>query len=205
MKMSLPQEVIDKLEAEFDQARAKIKEVEGRPDALYLESYDVINKANEVFGYGGWGTKVVNIELKEAGGKTICVATLELDVEGCLPRQDVGAVIAAQKREKPLSVDALETAVKGAVSDSLKRCFRHYGKQFGNDLYAKDGDVPKAKSAAKRKPKQTKAAKTEHPSVQYWRYVREKGIDENYAKELLAGLDNAFEQALEELRERSSD
>jgi len=194
----LDQKIIDKLDAEFDHGRVKVKEIKGRPDASYLESYDVINKANEVFGYGQWGTSVSDIKIEEANNKTICTAIVRLDVSGCLPHEDAGVVIAAQKQGEPLTAEALETAIKGAVSDGMKRNFRHYGKQFGNDLYAKDEHAPKEK---KGKPaKAAKKPKAEHASVQYWRYVRENQIDEDYAKQILAGLGNAFEQALEELK-----
>lgn len=196
--MALPKEIIAKLEAEFDQGRVKLKKIQGRPDAEYLESYDVINKANEVFGYGGWGTQVINVQMVPVDNKTVCIATVQLNVDGCLSRQDVGVVVSAGD-----SPQALETAAKGAVSDGIKRNFRHFGKQFGNDLYAKDGDAPKGK-AAKKKPEEVKS-KAEHASVQYWRYVRDNRIDEDYAKKLLAGLNNAFEQALEELKNQSDD
>ena len=151
----MEQSVIDKLDAEFDAKRAKTKEVKGRPDAKYLESYDVINTANRIFGYGAWGTKIIDLELHETGGKTACVVTLELSVDGCFSRQDVGVVIAAQKAGEPMTPGALETAIKGAASDGLKRCFRQLGKQFGNDLYAK-GPVAKepTKAARAQKPKE---------------------------------------------------
>ena len=140
-------DVIDRLEGPFDTKRVKQKDTSWG-SAGYLESYDVINTANYIFGYGGWGTKVVNVEMIPADGKTICVATLELEVEGSLPRQDVGVVISAGG--KP---EALETAIKGAASDALKRCFRQFGKQFGNDLYAKGQKKP-TKAAKAQKPKE---------------------------------------------------
>ena len=149
----MEQDVIDKLDAEFDDKRAKTKKVSGRPDAKYLESYDVINTANYIFGYGNWGTVVKNIELKETGGKTACVATVRLNVGDSYPREDVGVVVAAQKAGKELTPEALETAIKGAVSDAQKRAFRHFGKQFGNDLYAKGPKEP-TKATKARKPKE---------------------------------------------------
>jgi len=135
------QDVIDKLEADLDRSRVKVKKIQGRPDADYLETYDVINRANAIFGYGGWGTTIINIDMVPVDGKTVCIATVQLDVGRCLPRQDVGVVVSAGD-----SPQALETAAKGAVSDGIKRNFRHFGKQFGNDLYAKE--KPTAKDVA---------------------------------------------------------
>ena len=142
--------ITKKLEADLDRGRVKVKKIPGRPDADYLETYDVINTANAIFGYGGWGTKIINIDMVPVDGKTVCIATVQLDVDGCLPRQDVGVVVSAGD-----SPQALETAAKGAVSDGIKRNFRHFGKQFGNDLYAK-GPVTKepTKAARARKPKE---------------------------------------------------
>lgn len=135
-----------KLDADLDRSRVKQKQVGNRPAADYLETYDVINRANEIFGYGQWGTKVVNLETQPVDGRSVCIATLELWVNGCESRQDIGVNISAGN--KP---EALETAIKGAASDALKRCFRHFGKQFGNDLYSKDGPVAKAAPAPQLK------------------------------------------------------
>ena len=150
----LDKQIIAKLEEPFDENRVKTKTVPNRPAASYLESYDVIKKANEVFGYGGWGTEVQSVEIRETGGKTLAIARLRLEVVGCLPRDDVGAVVAAQSRDKDLTPEALETAVKGAVSDALKRALRHFGTQFGNDLYDKERDNSKkaARPAAQPAP-----------------------------------------------------
>ena len=130
----MDQKIIDKLEDDFDEGRVKKRET-GYGEADYLAAYDVINKANEVFGYGAWGTTIISLDLHETGGRTTCVVTLELSVDGCLPRQDVGVNISAGG-----SPEALETAIKGAASDALKRAMRHFGKQFGNSLYDKDRD-----------------------------------------------------------------
>jgi len=144
----MDQTIINKLEEDLDQSRVKTKKIKGRPDASYLESYDIINTANRIFGYGNWGTKIVDVKEVKADGQSLATAVIELNVHGCLPHQDVGVVAAAQTKDGPLTPQALETALKGAVSDAMKRAFRHFGKQFGNDLYAKDGDVPKSQAPA---------------------------------------------------------
>jgi predicted RNA-binding Zn-ribbon protein involved in translation (DUF1610 family) len=38
--------------------------------------------------------------------------------------------------------DAVETGIKGAVSDAVKRCLRTFGAAFGNSLYAKSTPAP---------------------------------------------------------------
>jgi len=134
----LEEDITRELEKPLEPGRIKTKQVPNRPDVSYLESYDIIDTANRIFGYGQWGTSIKQVDIEETGGKTICVATIRLDVQGCLPREDVGAVVAIQSSDKALRPEALETAIKGAVSDAMKRAFRHFGNQFGNSLYGKD-------------------------------------------------------------------
>ena len=157
-------EIIAKLEAEFDEKRVKTRAV-GDRQVSYLEAYDVIDKANEVFGYGAWGTAIIDLELHETGGKTACVVTLELSVEGCFARQDVGVCVAASGRGQELSPEALETAIKGAASDALKRAMRHFGKQFGNSLYDKERANSQGVKQEKPQPKKAAAPKGERKSA----------------------------------------
>jgi len=196
----MDREIIDKLEADFDESRVKIKKVKGRPDADYLEAYDVINKANEIFGYGRWGTEITNQGIHEAGGRTVCVVTLELSVDGCLPRQDVGVNISAGG-----SPEALETAIKGAASDALKRAMRHFGKQFGNDLYDKDrnGVTVKGEKEAE-KPKNKKGGKVSGDPMSVlwdWANAQKPGVKEGAVKEALANNGGDPEKALIVLKE----
>ena len=196
----MDQKIIEKLEAEFDEARVKTKKVPGRPDASYLEAYDVIDKANEVFGYGAWGTTIIDLDLHETGGKTACVVTLELSVDGCFSRQDVGVVIAAQSQGKELSPESLETAVKGAVSDALKRAMRHFGKQFGNSLYDKERNGQGAKQE-KPQAKTGKGKVSSDPMSQLWDYAQAKGLKEGSVTDTLSKCEGDAEKALITLKE----
>ena len=63
-------------------------------------------------------------------------APVRVTVAGALPRTDVGV--------HPVVEDNFgghDTAIKGAVTDGLKRAFRSFGVQFGNGFY---GDQPQA-------------------------------------------------------------
>lgn len=204
--MSLDKAAVEKLDAPFDEGRVKTKKVPGRPDASYLESFDVINKANAVFGYGGWGTEIKSLELREAGGKTACVVVLELLVEGCEPRQDVGVNVAAQKRDEPLTAEALETSIKGAVSDALKRALRHYGTQFGNQLYDKERDAGNGQKAPRRAAPKAKGDGKGgklggDPVTVLWAYAKSHGLKAETVQEQLALNDNDASKALVRLRE----
>ena len=111
----------------------------------YLEGHIVIAQANRIFGYGGWGYELVeNVTLRRI--ETVDPQTGEVKVEqgysapvrvtvaGALPRTDIGVHPVAED-----TFDGHDTAIKGAVTDGLKRAFRGFGVQFGNAFY---GDQP---------------------------------------------------------------
>ena len=64
--------------------------------------------------------------------KTACAysAPVRVTVAGAPPRTDIG--FHAVTDEPP---DGHDTASKGAVTDGIKRAFRSFGIQFGNDFY----------------------------------------------------------------------
>ena len=61
-------------------------------------------------------------------------APVRVTVAGALPRTDLGVHPVAEE-----TFDGHDTAMKGAVTDGLKRAFRSFGVQFGNGFY---GDQP---------------------------------------------------------------
>ena len=147
--MTLTPEQTTALDAPLDPKRISQRRDKGI--ALdYLETYDVIDAANRIFGYDGWGYQVMSIEEVERGtyttadGKEKPWALFQATVEAWLAaspacrRSDVGHGIARPAD----SVDTLEMQRKGAVSDALKRALRSFGNQFGNSLYDKDHAKP---------------------------------------------------------------
>ena len=117
-------------ERRIERRRAKFGVVE------YLPTWDVINRANEIFGYGGWQREIKRLEkvYEEEIDGTYTVAYLcESRVSvGEIVHEDVGFGSAVNY---PDPVGAHEKAMKAAVSDSLKRCLRAFGPQFGLLLY----------------------------------------------------------------------
>jgi len=147
--MTLTPEQITALDAPLDPKRISQRRDKGI--ALdYLETYDIIDAANRIFGYDGWGYRLLRLEQVASGtyisdGKEKPWALFEAEVEAWivdeLPfcyRRDVGHGIARPAD----SVDTLEMQRKGAVSDALKRALRSFGNQFGNSLYDKDHAKP---------------------------------------------------------------
>lgn len=106
----------------------------------YLPGHVVIDQANHIFGYDGWSYRladgypkllkthtVVNARSEETTIVTY-IAVVMVTV-GSTSREDVGA---AAGEDTP---EGHDTALKGAVTDALRRALRSFGAQFGNSLY----------------------------------------------------------------------
>ena len=128
----------------------------------YLEGHVVINQANRIFGYGGWGVELVGdvtlrrIETVDArtGEVTISLAysaPVRVTVAGALPRTDLGVHPVTEE-----TVDGHDTAMKAAVTDGMKRAFRTFGPQFGNSLYG-DQSTMNVQPPAQRIPAEARA------------------------------------------------
>ena len=111
----------------------------------YIEGHTVISEANSVFGFGGWGFELVeNVSLRqietvdsqtgEIRTVSAYTAPVRVTVPGALPRTDIGFHAVTDE-----TADGHETAIKGAVTDGMKRALRSFGDRFGNGLY---GDSP---------------------------------------------------------------
>ncbi len=120
----------------------------------YLEGHAVIDQANRIFGFGGWGyelagdvtlRQIENVDTKTGEVKTTSFysAPVRVTVPGAPPRTDIGFNAVAED-----NADGHETAIKGAVTDGMKRALRSFGVQFGNGFY---GDQP-AEEANGRRP-----------------------------------------------------
>ena len=106
----------------------------------YIEGHVAITEANSVFGFGGWGYELVaDVTLREFDNfdphtgevKRIRAysAPVRVTVPGAPPRTDVGFHAVTEE-----TADGHETALKGAVTDGLKRALRSFGDRFGNGL-----------------------------------------------------------------------
>ncbi len=113
----------------------------------YLEGHAVIDQANRIFGYGGWGYELVgdvtlrridtvNPQTGEVKVEQGYSAPVRVSVAGALPRTDVGVHPVAED-----TFDGHDTAIKGAVTDGMKRAFRSFGVQFGNGFYGDQTQV----------------------------------------------------------------
>lgn len=100
----------------------------------YLTGQDVIETANRIFGYGAWGFELLSppICLEREGNYEVWGAHGQVRVEGGGTFSDFGTCVRNGRGS-----GGLEMAIKGAVTDCVKRCLRNYGDQFGLVLYEK--------------------------------------------------------------------
>ena len=144
---ALPPSVIEKLGQPIDPEL--VSQFKGRSGRTfdYLEGHAVITQANRIFGYGGWGCELAGdvtlrrIETVDSKTGEVKVtqgysAPVRVTVAGALPRTDIGVHPVTED-----NFDGHDTAMKGAVTDGMKRAFRGFGVQFGNAFY---GDQPQA-------------------------------------------------------------
>jgi len=136
-------EQIEQLKAPLDGKRVKRRE-QGNIILSYLEGYDIIDRANEVFGFDGWSYDInkleqVSEEINEKNNKVIAyralvtVTVYASNHQLFVIRSDVGYGIGIARDY----ASAHESGGKEAVTDSLKRTLRTFGSQFGNALYDK--------------------------------------------------------------------
>ena len=143
----LPPAVVNALEQPLDPAL--VSQRQGRSNRWfdYIEGHTVIDQANKIFGYGGWGYELVGdvslrrIEKVDVSTGQLRVtfaysAPVRVSVNGAPSRTDIGFHIVTED-----TPEGHETAAKGAVTDGLKRALRSFGDRFGNGLY---GDQPSA-------------------------------------------------------------
>ena len=143
----LPPAVVNALEQPLDPAL--VSQRQGRANRWYdyIEGHTVIDQANRIFGYGGWGYELVGdvslrrIEKVDVSTGELRVtfaysAPVRVSVNGAPSRTDIGFHIVTED-----TPEGHDTACKGAVTDGLKRALRSFGDRFGNGLY---GDQPAA-------------------------------------------------------------
>lgn len=140
-------------------ASVVMKRVQGGAEVSYVGGWTVIENANRIFGYQGWEFQLGDLKEVEhsevtdksgtkKGWRIAYIATgrvnifYEGDIAGAgtnvshtVEFADVGFGNATSYQSIG---DAVESAVKEAATDCLKRCLRFMGNQFGLALYDKE-------------------------------------------------------------------
>lgn len=109
----------------------------------YVDGYHVISEANRIFGNGGWSYEITrlsetsNITVQTQRGEQVRISYL------CTVKVTVGDTFkegsaVGMGSGKPDNIgDVIESAVKEAETDALKRALRTFGNTFGLALYDK--------------------------------------------------------------------
>lgn len=135
------------LQSELSSDRIKVRD-KANIKLSYLEGFDIIDTANNIFGYGNWAYTIssleqVSQEVNANQNVVICykaivkVDVYDIDHSTMISRQDVGFGTGVARN----LADAHENSAKEAVTDALKRSLRSFGNQFGNSLYDKSKSV----------------------------------------------------------------
>ncbi len=128
---------------ELDSSRIKSRQ-KGNITLSYLEGFDVIEAANKIFGYGNWDYSITKLEqvsqeINQNQNHVICykaivkVVVHDMQHSKLVYREDVGFGAGIAKT----LADAHENGAKESVTDSLKRCLKSFGNQYGLSLYDK--------------------------------------------------------------------
>lgn len=156
------EEIFWKLRQPLNMARVKRRQAPGQGTVPFLEGFDVIETANELFRFR-WSFDLLGETqiLRWEKAVTFYDQRLKkkapvLDADGKPTTESVGVAfttgrISIELEGKPYShadvgrctffgdtPEALDMAIAGAATDCLKRCFRQLGEQFGNSLYDKE-------------------------------------------------------------------
>ena len=172
-------EQIERLSAPLDRSKVKTRSQAGQK-LSYLEGWQVIEFANEVFGFDGWNRETVL--LNESSRDLVNIKKQDYKTKEwkeyqqwrisyvCKVRITVGNVVRegtgfGSGMGKPEAIgDAIEGAIKEAETDAMKRALMTFGYGFGLALYDKtQSNVEDAKESntAKSKGRQPDPAKVE--------------------------------------------
>jgi DNA recombination protein Rad52 len=162
------------LSADLDRKHVSQRAQAGR-QLSYIEGWHALSEANRIFGFDGWSSETVAMQLAASGERTAsnggklftCTYTARCRVtvyagDRVITREGVGAGHGMDRD----AGQAHEKAVKEAETDSRKRALMTFGNQFGLALYDKtqanvsDGieDAPEPRQAAPAAPAPTPPA-----------------------------------------------
>ncbi len=114
----------------------------------YVDGYHVITEANRIFGHEGWCYEITRLEqahgavfdLSGSNGayqqyRCSFICTVRVNIGGVIRE---GAAVGMGSGKPENTGDVIESAVKEAETDALKRALRSFGNTFGLALYQKD-------------------------------------------------------------------
>lgn len=112
----------------------------GGQNVSYIEGWKALNLANEIFGFNGWSSELVNIQvdfLDSLGSGRVSLGlsvVVRITIRDGTYHEDFGYGFLENAKNKAV---AFEKCKKEAFTDGLKRCLRCFGNVLGNCLYDK--------------------------------------------------------------------
>jgi hypothetical protein len=155
-------QILTDLRQPLDMSRVKRRQSPGSGTVPYLEGFDIIERANHIFGFA-WSFDLIAQPVIVRWHKNVLIWNQQekrkvplIDASGSFQTEEVGLVYITGKVTVDLdgklyshadlgrcvftgdTPEALDMALAGSATDCLKRCFRQLGEQFGNKLYDKE-------------------------------------------------------------------
>ena len=144
--MQTLEQINDQLKQPLNVARVCKRDGAGKQKLSYLETYDVIEHLNRVFGFDGWQCRTNRLTAFPDGAPTTCfVASVTLTLRFGDTFKSSAKALALERCEAAVT----NSAPRRAESDALKRAARTLGDQFGNSLYEKDAPEHKGQQRAR--------------------------------------------------------
>jgi DNA recombination protein Rad52 len=109
----------------------------------YVDGYHVISEANRIFGNGGWSYEITRLQETHRAevatdrgpqARVSYLCTVKVSVGDTFKE---GSAVGMGSGKPDNMGDVIESAVKEAETDALKRALRTYGNTFGLALYDK--------------------------------------------------------------------
>lgn len=171
-------QIVERLNQPLDPARVKWRDGAKGEQVPYLEGYNVIATANEVFEFR-WSFETGEPQVRQwqrtqtRWDKQQQARVPTLGQDGHPLTEQVGIAwitgrVTVHLDGQPYihsdvgrctftgdTPDAFDTAISGCATDCLKRCFRQLGQQFGNHLYDKTARAELKKPARKHPPSES--------------------------------------------------
>jgi len=219
-------EQIKALEAKLDPKHVTQRTQSGRT-LDYIEGWQAISEANRIFGFDGWDRQTVKMteirrnEVTDKYGKPQWrvgyMAKVRIIVKIECPNEDPWIVMREGTGFGSGAMgdlgEAIESAIKEAETDAMKRALMTFGNPFGLALYDKSkanvgfdepANAPAKSSASLKKEGSWEALKAEldndfadcHSVMSLGRLraeYREKALDNRWPKAWLEALKNEFD------------
>lgn len=141
-------EQLARLQAKLPSDLVKTRSQSGQTFS-YIEGYQAIEHANQIFGFGRWSGTVERLDQvsatateKDKGAQYraayLCVYRVRVDSPVTGDSTEFSDVGYGSGISYNSMGDAIESAAKEAVTDAMKRTLRNFGNQFGLTLYDKE-------------------------------------------------------------------